>query len=110
LRMLSIILIPRNAPFLSHKLDRCETLHKVKRRTNKDRLCEERTTILSIGWTSPAREQGLIYKQISFFECKAVEVRVGRVLFLGRAKALAFKEAKRMWSYIMKMVYSPVTE
>ena len=25
--------------------------------TNKDRLCEERTTILSIGWTSPAREQ-----------------------------------------------------
>jgi AcrR family transcriptional regulator len=27
--------------------------------TNKDRLCEERTTILSIGWTSPAREQGL---------------------------------------------------
>ena len=78
--------------------------------TNKDRLSEERTTILSIGWTSPAREQGLIYKQISFFECKAVEVRVGRVLFLGRAKALAFKEAKRMWSYIMKKVYSPVTE
>jgi len=68
------------------------------------------TRFLSIGWTSPAREQGLIYKQISFFECKAVEVRVGRVLFLGRAKALAFKEAKRMWSYIMKMVYSPVTE
>ena len=27
--------------------------------TNKDRLCEERTTILSIGWTSPACEQGL---------------------------------------------------
>ena len=78
--------------------------------SNKDRLCEERTTILSIGWTSPAREQGLIYKQISFFECEAVEVRVGRVLFLGRAKALAFKEAKKMWAYIMKMVYSPVTE
>ena len=27
--------------------------------TNKDRLCEERTTILSIGWTSPAHEQVL---------------------------------------------------
>ena len=40
--------------------------------TNKDRLCEERTTILSIAWTSPAREQGLLYKQISFFKCKAV--------------------------------------
>jgi len=39
-----------------------------------------------------------------------VEVRVGRVLFLGRAKALAFKEAKKMWAYIMKMVHSPVIE
>jgi len=51
-----------------------------------------------------------IYKQISFFECKAVSVRVGRVLFLGRAKALAFEEAKKMWVYIMKMVHSPVIE
>ena len=71
---------------------------------------EARPPILTACRTSPAREQGLIYKQISFFECKAVEVRVGRVLFLGRAKALAFKETKRMWAYIMKMVYSPVTE
>jgi hypothetical protein len=51
-----------------------------------------------------------LYKQISFFESKAVSVRVGRVLFLGRAKTLAFKEAKKMWVYIMKMVHSPVIE
>ena len=51
-----------------------------------------------------------IYKQISFFECKAVFVRFGRVLFLGRAKALDFKEAKKNWVYIMKMVHSPVIE
>jgi len=30
--------------------------------------------------------------------------------FLGRAKILAFKEAKKMWVYIMKMVHPPVTE
>ena len=38
-------------------------------------------------------ERGLIYKQISFFECEAVEVRIGRVLSLRRARALARNEA-----------------
>ena len=51
-----------------------------------------------------------MYRQISFFECKAVSVRVGRVLFLGRAKTLAYKEAKKIWVYIMKMVHPPVIE
>jgi hypothetical protein len=37
-----------------------------------------------------------------------VKVRVGRVLFLGRAKALAFEKAKKMWTYIIKMMNFPV--
>ena len=35
----------------------------------------------------------LIYKQIYCFECKVLEVRIGRVLFFGRAIAFAYKEA-----------------
>ena len=35
----------------------------------------------------------LIYKQIYCFECKVLEVRIRRVLFFGRAIALAYKEA-----------------
>ena len=37
-------------------------------RTNKDRLCEERTTILSGCWTSPVCLYTILYKEISFFE------------------------------------------
>ena len=36
-----------------------------------------------------------LYKQICFYECVAEKDRVRRMLFLGRAKALAIKGAEK---------------
>ena len=41
-------------------------VHTKYHRTNKDRSCEERTTILSDCWTSPDLAQSLQYENIFF--------------------------------------------
>ena len=74
--------------------------------TNKDRLCEERTTILSCGWTSPVFS---LYKEISFFERWAGSAFLKNALFLRRGGALTCNRLKKN-NYFIKVFSSCLNE
>ena len=74
-------------------------------RTNKDRLCEERTTILSGCWTSPVYLHTVVYKKISFFERGVRSESSRSVPFFRRGSALTYNRLKKN-DYFIKVFSS----